>query len=127
VSIWQHKTQKGGCKRQKESPGPEWAIVRRKSITKCKVTCPTCKKDRMILESTRDAWNFSELCLSCSRIAKNKAKAEENFRPVKHRECAKCDRFFKPTVQRWFLCEKCFEDNQNPSQFQACAEGCEYS
>ena len=125
MAIWQNVHKPGGCKRQKESPGPEWKIVRRKSITKCKVTCPTCKKDRTVLESTRDAWNFSDLCLSCSRIAKNQAKAEANFRPTSKRRCLKCNDLFQPTKQLWFTCSRCFMANQEPSQFQACAEGWE--
>lgn len=93
----------------------------RKSITKCLVQCPTCGKIREVLEATRDAFDFNPQCLGCNRIAKNKAKAAMNLRPTRKRNCLKCGGLFQPTVGRWFLCERCFEQNMNPSEFQSCA------
>ena len=119
--IWRCK-ETGKRIENNKCPGQGWVLVRRAGITKVKAKCPDCGAERLILESTQRGMNFNPQCLSCSRIAKNQAKVEANFRPVKDRFCLKCERVFKPTIANWFVCLHCDTQNKNPSRYSSIEE-----
>jgi len=119
TTIWENLTdKKAPKKKQKHCPGPGWVISEEatwklKCNTKCLVQCPRCGKNRFVLESTRDAWAFSYLCIPCKRqIAKTSKESRDRLNPP--RKCLKCDELFQPTLSRRFLCERCVDINQNP-------------
>jgi hypothetical protein len=118
TTIWENLTdRKAPKKKQKHCPGPGWTIAtatfKLKCNTKCLVQCSGCGNTRSVLESTRDAWDFSDLCITCKRLeAKMAREAKAKLRP--ERRCLKCDELFQPTLSRRFLCERCVDINQNP-------------
>ena len=131
TSIWENtENPKLAKKKQKHCPGPGWVISDRtfhlKCNTKCLVQCSGCGKTRTVLESTRDAWNFSDLCISCKRL-EVKTVREEKARLFPQKRCLKCDELFQPTPLRRFLCEHCLEMNMNPRVSCGVREGFEYA